>query len=109
MSCSQALTASRYRTWAFVATRLRVLIVDDNTETLSLFAFALTQMGCDVVTAESGAEGLLLASGVPLDVVVTDLAMPDMDGCQLVKRFRQIPAFAPTKNRGDYRPCRRRT
>jgi len=40
---------------------------------------------------------LALQSCFRPDLMLIDLAMPDMDGCRLVAQFRQLPAFAHTK------------
>lgn len=78
----------------------RVLIVDDDTDTLRLYRFALGLMGCEVVVAQSGREALRAAVDVSPQVVVTDLAMPGMDGVQLCEELharedtRDIPVLA---------------
>ncbi len=78
----------------------RVLIVDDDADTLRLYEFALELFGMDVVAAGSAAAGLReVASHVP-NIVVTDLAMPGMDGIDFCKALkarketRDIPVLA---------------
>ena len=69
---------------------VRVLVVDDDEDSVELFAAALTACGAEVVTANSAPDALrLLAARVP-DVVVTDIAMPGADGYWLVREIRQL-------------------
>lgn len=78
----------------------RVLIVDDDADTLRLYGFALELFGLDVVSAGSAAEGLRAASASAPNIVVTDLAMPGMDGIEFCKALkaseetRDIPVLA---------------
>lgn len=70
----------------------RVLIVDDDADTLRLYGFALRLLGCDVVTTESARHALDIASAMPFDIVVTDLAMPGMDGIELCEALKAADA-----------------
>ncbi len=45
----------------------------------------------------AGSQALGVASAFRPDLMLIDLAMPDIDGCDLVKQFRQLPAFTRTK------------
>ncbi len=69
----------------------RLLIVDDEeTITFSLYrAFIKAPVDCEVITAESGEEAWERIQEKPFDVVITDLAMPGMDGFELLKRLKQ--------------------
>ncbi len=64
----------------------RVLVVDDDPDTLILHEAGLIDCGCDVSTAASGEDALALLAGEPFDVVVTDLQMPGMSGLELCER-----------------------
>ncbi len=70
---------------------LRVLVVDDETETLELVSLTLRSAGADVVEA-SGAESALqkLEAHAP-HVVLSDLQMPGLDGYELMRRLRALP------------------
>jgi len=90
------------------ATRLRpatepctVLIVDDDTLVMTGTAAMILDLGHTAVEAHSGAEALaLLGSGLKVDVVLTDHAMPSMTGLQLAesihKKFPGLPIILAT-------------
>jgi CheY-like chemotaxis protein len=66
----------------------RVLLVDDDAETLRLYGFALELLGCRVVAAATARDALHAAATDPPNIVVTDLAMPGMDGFELCERLK---------------------
>ena len=66
-----------------------VLLVDDNSVALALMAISLKDLGCRVVSAGNGQEALaMLHAGPSVDLVVTDLRMPAMDGWELLQNIR---------------------
>jgi CheY-like chemotaxis protein len=69
-----------------------VLVVDDHPSTLNLYGLVLEMMGCSVMTSESAPEALRIATRTPPNVVVTDFAMPGMDGIQLCEALKAHPA-----------------
>jgi CheY-like chemotaxis protein len=71
---------------------LRVLLVDDDVDTRDAIAAVLAECGAEVV-AVSGAEDALEAiESDPPDVFVSDIAMPGMDGHQLLREIRELSA-----------------
>jgi len=68
---------------------LRVLIVDDTHEALTMFATFLRAAGATVFTASSVKEALVVRSTEYVDAVVTDLAMPGESGLALIRALRQ--------------------
>ena len=79
-------------------TRLTILVVDDEEATRSVLCWVLEDGGNVVHTAPDGAEALtLLHAQKPIDIVVSDINMPGMDGLALSKRieaeFPQIPVL----------------
>ena len=69
-----------------------VLVVDDNPKVLSLFSRLLRRGGYSVTGVSSGREALRkLRAGVPVDVIVMDLDMPDIDGFTILKTLRFGP------------------
>jgi signal transduction histidine kinase len=68
---------------------LRILIIDDELTVREALADSLTEDGHAVIQAASGPEGLArLADGVTVDVVVTDLGMPEMTGWDVARAVR---------------------
>jgi CheY-like chemotaxis protein len=76
---------------------LRVLIVDDNRDGADSLGVLVEELGHRVHVTYGGTQALDIAAVFQADLMLVDLAMPDLDGCSLVKRFRKIPAFARTK------------
>jgi signal transduction histidine kinase len=86
-------TARRRRTPELTGLQgLRVLAVDDDTETRQLLDAVLTRAGAGVRTASSSAEALTILDSWLPNVLVADLAMPDEDGLALIRRLRARPA-----------------
>jgi CheY-like chemotaxis protein/uncharacterized protein YbcI len=76
---------------------LRVLIVDDNRDGADALGLLVEELGNQVHVTYGGTTALEVATAFRPDLMLVDLVMPDMDGCDLVMRLRQIPAFAHTK------------
>jgi CheY-like chemotaxis protein len=81
---------------------LRVLVVDDEPDSLDLVSTIVQQHGGEVRRAASAGEAMSLLQQIPFDLVVSDIAMPDEDGYSLIKRIRSrtdlqsLPAVALT-------------
>jgi len=73
----------------------KILIVDDDLETLRLIGMMLQKQGYQVVSAKNGSEGLALALSERPDMVVLDIMMPDTDGYEVAKILRDNPQTAP--------------
>lgn len=70
------------------------LIVDDSPTMRQMVAFTLTNAGFTVVEAEHGKDAVnKVASAGKMDIVVTDLNMPEMDGITLIRELRKLSAF----------------
>ena len=65
-----------------------ILVVDDDMTTRSAIADVLREEGHGVVVAVDGAEAIALADQRPFDLVITDLAMPRVDGITLIRRLK---------------------
>jgi len=59
----------------------------------SLVNFVLEQAGYEVVVAEDGQAALEYAVDNSVDLVLTDINMPRMDGIELIKELRQLPSY----------------
>lgn len=69
-----------------------VLVVDDEAAILRLVELALIQSGLRVRTARNGIEALAAFADAPIDLVVMDLLMPEMDGAEALRRIRATSA-----------------
>jgi len=70
-----------------------ILAVDDSASMRQMVAFTLKGAGHMVLEAEDGQAALAAVRGKKVDVVVTDVNMPRMDGITLVKSLRALPEF----------------
>jgi PAS domain S-box-containing protein len=83
---------------------LRALVVDDQEDAREMIAEALGERGAAVTVAASGREALEMLEGSAFDAIVCDIAMPEMDGYELIRRLRtmetargrRLPAIALT-------------
>ena len=76
-----------------VATPKRVLIVDDESRILFVFRHALARLGprCQIETLSNGVDALETANNALVDLVITDLRMPDMNGIAFTEALRALP------------------
>jgi PAS domain S-box-containing protein len=75
---------------------LRILLVDDHRDTLRALAKLLRTMGHEVRTADGLAAALAEAESGGLDLLISDLGLPDGDGCELMTRLKPLPGIALT-------------
>jgi two-component system chemotaxis response regulator CheY len=70
------------------------LVVDDSPTMRQMVAFTLTNAGFTVIEAQDGKDAVnKVAGGAKMDIVVTDLNMPEMDGIALIKELRKLSSF----------------
>ena len=74
---------------------MKILVVDDDLGTINALNAGLTSFGFEVITAPDGFEALKIFNSLndgidPVDLLVTDLKMPKMNGLELVKAARKI-------------------
>jgi CheY-like chemotaxis protein len=72
--------------------RARVLVVDDDDIQRSGLSRLLNALGYDALTAANGVEALAVANGQSVDLVLTDIGMPQMDGFELLARLKREEA-----------------
>ena len=70
----------------------KILLVEDNVELLTLM-HRILEPNFEVYTAKNGEQALRIVEKKPLDIVVSDVMMPVMDGIELTKRIKQNPDF----------------
>ncbi len=73
--------------------KLRILLVEDDRSILLMLQHLLLQAGHTVTTARSGVEALRLVEESMPQLIITDWAMPEMDGIEFCKALRQNPAW----------------
>lgn len=78
-----------------------ILCVDDNELELSVLSFMLSTNGYRVISATSGQEAIELFAETPVDLVLADYGLPQMNGGQLVERLKQIASHVPMLLLGD--------
>lgn len=71
-----------------------VLIVDNFENTRFVVDFTLRNKGYDILQAENGVDALRFFDGRRIDLVVTDLNMPKMNGIDLIKQIRTLTIYA---------------
>ncbi|NVM57959.1 MAG: response regulator [Desulfobacterales bacterium] len=72
----------------------RLLIIDDERPILEMLDLSLTSEGYEVITAESGDEGLKIFEEDNLRLVITDIKMPGLDGIEVLKRIKATDSEA---------------
>jgi two-component system, chemotaxis family, chemotaxis protein CheY len=88
-------------------TTLKVLVVDDQFSVRQMTRLALEKIGVRLIhEAENGQEALFKALAQPLDLIISDFNMPEMDGIGLLRAVRGHQAirktpFIPITGRGD--------
>jgi len=68
----------------------KILVIDDEKATLSMFRLFLDAYGYAVYTAENGAEGLEIFRREKPAIVLTDIKMPGIDGLSVLQQIREI-------------------
>jgi CheY-like chemotaxis protein len=72
----------------------KILVVDDDLDTLKLVGMMLQRQGYNIVAAINGAQALSKVPTEKPDLILLDVMMPDIDGFEVCKRIRSDPAFA---------------
>ena len=86
-------------------TMIQILVVEDDPAFRSVVGAALTKYGYTVIEASDGLAGLTLLKTHAVDLIVTELLMPEMDGIELIVELREakttIPIIAMTGRPDD--------
>ncbi|MDD5467016.1 MAG: response regulator [Anaerolineales bacterium] len=72
----------------------KILIVDDDPETIQFLSLVLTRQGYQPLAAKNGMEALSLARSDKPDLIILDVMMPDMDGFEVARNLRRHPDTA---------------
>jgi len=70
-----------------------VLVVDDSTSMRQMVSFTMKEAGFEVIEGANGEEALSKVQGKAVNLVITDLNMPVMDGMTLIRQLRTKPEF----------------
>jgi len=73
-----------------------ILVIEDYSDTRELLSGMLRYKGFRVIEAEDGLEGLLKASATYPDLIILDLALPEMDGVEAARRIHAQPKLSHT-------------
>ena len=69
---------------------MKILVIDDDPAMTDLLKLLLVPAAAEILTANSGPEGIRLANEVKPDVITLDLMMPDINGWQVCKAIRLV-------------------
>jgi len=72
----------------------KILVIDDDLDSLKLIGLLLQRQGYDVSAAPGGSQGLAQAESENPDLILLDIMMPDMDGYEVCRRLRKNPRLA---------------
>ena len=77
---------------------IKILVVDDHPSTAQTLARAISQIGprVEVASATSGLQALEYTQNGSLDILITDMIMPEMTGLELIEQMQKRPAGKPT-------------
>jgi len=75
--------------------RPAVLLVEDDFSLLDMLRRTLERAGFEVITATHGLTALTLFGKIPIDLVVTDILLPQMDGFELIRRLKNDSPDVP--------------
>ncbi len=84
-----------------------ILLIDDNKYLLDVFVIRLTMAlrKCKILTARNGKQGIEMLKTARVDLVLTDLDMPEMNGYQFIEyaklHFPQVPVYAMSNDCSD--------
>jgi CheY-like chemotaxis protein len=73
--------------------KAKILIMEDDDDTLEMVRFLLTRSGYEVITARDGRHGLEVARQQLPDLILLDLAMPELDGWSVAQELKTDPAM----------------
>ena len=77
-----------------VAPRPTILVIEDYLDTRTMITLLLRRRGYNVIEAGDGIEGILKASWKRPDLILMDLALPELDGVEATRRIHSTPKLA---------------
>lgn len=73
----------------------KVLIIEDDPDIVELLSIHLVDLGCTIITASNGLEGLTSFNGSSYDLVILDIMLPGISGMEICRRIRQTDRQTP--------------
>lgn len=70
-----------------------ILIVDDSASLRQVISIALKGAGYEVLEGSDGQDGLTKLDGRKINLIISDVNMPNMDGLSMVKKIKQMPNY----------------
>lgn len=74
----------------------KILVVDDSVSIREVITFTLENAGYTVFSAEDAKHALKQLENTTVDLIITDLYMPEMNGIELIKKVKEKPEFITT-------------
>lgn len=71
----------------------KIMTVDDSSSVRQMVGLTLKEAGYEVVEGVDGQDAFNKLKVAPVDMVITDLNMPNMDGIELIRNLRALPSF----------------
>jgi len=71
----------------------KILIVDDSDSIREVITFTLQNEGYEVIAGINGKDALRFLDGNPIDLIITDLYMPELDGIAFIKHVRSMETY----------------
>ncbi len=65
----------------------RIIVIDDDASVLNVLHFALVSEGYEVIKASNGKEGMKIYREDPVDLIITDLIMPEKEGIETIREL----------------------
>ena len=75
---------------------MKILAVEDEPEYLEMLQMVMSSLGHSIVIAKNGLEAIQMMEKEKIDVILSDVAMPSMDGLEFHKRVRSNPSHSET-------------
>ena len=69
----------------------KILVVDDDLDTLRLVGLMLQRQGYQIIAASNGTQAIAIAQAEKPDLILLDVMMPDVDGYEVTRRLRSNP------------------
>jgi two-component system chemotaxis response regulator CheY len=70
-----------------------IMTVDDSASVRQMVSFTLKRAGYEVVEAVDGKDGLTKLAGAKINMIITDLNMPNMDGIEMIRNVRAMAQY----------------